>query len=206
MAKLLSKSVGGVAIDHDELRSAFLDAGVEFERAASLAYNQQFALAEDSMQSGMSVIIDSTCNFAQVLQQGAALAEKYGYAYWYVECRAAKGVVNVEQRAGRLSALCEVDGQAVPARGQCDYGGRYRGARDAARRCTKSNLEYPYQDSARHTANMMARIGLDPKSSLYFYSELAIDAWCNHNSSWLIGAATGWWAMGEISGDGADEF
>lgn len=52
------------------------------------------------MQSGTSVIIDSTCNFPQVLEQGAALAEKYGYTYWYVECR----VVDVDVLDERLRA------------------------------------------------------------------------------------------------------
>lgn len=38
-------------------------------------------------QQGLNVIIDSTCNFQEVLDQGSALAKQYGFTYWYVECK-----------------------------------------------------------------------------------------------------------------------
>lgn len=39
------------------------------------------------MKQGLGVIMDSVCNYEQVLNQGSALAKKYGYTYWYVECQ-----------------------------------------------------------------------------------------------------------------------
>lgn len=87
MATLLRQSLGGVVVDHDVLRSAFLESDVGFAQAALHAYKLQWTLAADFMRQGLSVIIDSTCNFQQVPEKGAALAEEHGYTYWYVECR-----------------------------------------------------------------------------------------------------------------------
>lgn len=39
------------------------------------------------MKQGLSVIIDSTCNFQVVLGRGTKLAKEHGYNYWYVECQ-----------------------------------------------------------------------------------------------------------------------
>lgn len=87
MAKLLRQSIGGVVVDHDILRSSFLEAEVPFDKAAKHAYELQWTLAEDMMKQGLAVFMDSVCNYEQVLNQGSALAKKYGYTYWYVECQ-----------------------------------------------------------------------------------------------------------------------
>lgn len=88
MARLLRSAIHGVVIDHDILRSAFLEASLPFDQATKYAYNLQWTLAQDMMKQGRSVIIDSTCNFPEVLDQGAEHAKQYGYKYWYVECKA----------------------------------------------------------------------------------------------------------------------
>ncbi|PUU72266.1 hypothetical protein B9Z19DRAFT_1011344 [Tuber borchii] len=87
MARLLRSAINGMVIDHDVLRSALLESGLPFDQAAKLAYDLQWTLAQDMMKQGFSVIIDSTCNFPEVLDQGSAHAKQYGYAYWYVECK-----------------------------------------------------------------------------------------------------------------------
>ncbi|KAJ3461524.1 hypothetical protein MRS44_010077 [Fusarium solani] len=88
IARLLRQSIGGVVIDHDVLRSALLeDSDVPFDQVAKRAYNLQWRLAEDFMRQGLSVIVDSTCNFQEVLDQGSALAEQQGFTYWYIECK-----------------------------------------------------------------------------------------------------------------------
>jgi predicted kinase len=86
VARLLGPSIGGLVIDHDLLRSRLLDDKVPFYEAAKLAYGLQWALAKDFMDQGYNVIIDSTCNFAEVLNQGSACAKQHSHAYWYVEC------------------------------------------------------------------------------------------------------------------------
>lgn len=87
MARLLGSSINGVVIDHDVLRSTFLEAGLPFDQAAKLAYDTQGKLAQEIMKQGISVIIDSTYNFQEVIDQGCALAKQYSYIYWYVECK-----------------------------------------------------------------------------------------------------------------------
>lgn len=89
VARLLRPSINGIIIDHDVLRSALLESGiVSFDQAAEQAYRLQWAQAQDFMSQGVgSVIIDSTCNYPEVLEQGVSLAACHGYTYWYVECK-----------------------------------------------------------------------------------------------------------------------
>ncbi|KAF3901470.1 hypothetical protein ABW21_db0208682 [Orbilia brochopaga] len=87
-ARLLAGSIDrSLVIDHDLLRSFFLDNGLSFEQSAKLAYNLGWTLAEDMLKQGYNVVMDSTCNFQEILDNGAALALKYGHTYRYVECR-----------------------------------------------------------------------------------------------------------------------
>ncbi|OBT69529.1 hypothetical protein VE03_01059 [Pseudogymnoascus sp. 23342-1-I1] len=87
IARLLGQSIGGVVIDHDVLRSTLLESDLQLGPAAKHAYQLQWALAQDVMKQGLSVIIDSTCNFQVVLDRGSELAKQQGYHYWYVECQ-----------------------------------------------------------------------------------------------------------------------
>ncbi|KFA63408.1 hypothetical protein S40285_06583 [Stachybotrys chlorohalonatus IBT 40285] len=88
IARLLRPCIHAVIIDHDVLRSSLLESSViSFDHAAREAYSLQWKLAQDFMEQGLNVIVDSTCNYPEVLDQGSALALGHGYAYWYVECR-----------------------------------------------------------------------------------------------------------------------
>ncbi|KAI0118321.1 hypothetical protein GGR51DRAFT_212156 [Nemania sp. FL0031] len=88
IARLLRPSLSGVIIDHDVLRSSLLESDIfPFDQAAKQAYLLQWALAQDVMKQGLSVIIDSTCNYPEVLARGSKLAAQHGYSYWYVECK-----------------------------------------------------------------------------------------------------------------------
>ncbi|KAG4429984.1 hypothetical protein IFR05_014534 [Cadophora sp. M221] len=87
MAKKLGCSIDGVIIDHDILRSSFLEANTPFDQAAKHAYQLQWILAQDFMKQGHSIMIDSTCNYQEVLDQGSALAKQHGFSYWYIECK-----------------------------------------------------------------------------------------------------------------------
>ncbi|KAM0330898.1 hypothetical protein ACHAQA_003854 [Verticillium albo-atrum] len=87
LSRQLAKSIDAVVFDHDIIRSTILEQGTEFDNAAKLAYSIGWALAEDTIRQGQSVIMDSTCNYQETLDRGSALAHKYGYDYWYVECR-----------------------------------------------------------------------------------------------------------------------
>ena len=87
LAALLRQSIGGVIIDHDVLKSSLLDPfdglqGLDFDIAASHAYNLQWALAEIFIKQDIGlIIIDSPCNYPDILDQGRGLAERFGYTY-----------------------------------------------------------------------------------------------------------------------------
>ena len=88
VARLLRLSIGGVVIDHDVLRSSLLESAIlSFDQAAKQAYHLQWKLAQDVMKQGLNIIIDSTCNYPEVLDQGSTLANQHNYVYWYIECK-----------------------------------------------------------------------------------------------------------------------
>ncbi|KAF2175983.1 hypothetical protein K469DRAFT_679272 [Zopfia rhizophila CBS 207.26] len=93
-AKLLAKALDAIIIDHDMVKSFFLESDIfaqskdPFDESAKLTYKFQWVLAEDLVKQDRSVIIDGVCNYSQVLENGAALAQKYDFAYHYVEIRA----------------------------------------------------------------------------------------------------------------------
>ncbi|KAF4450410.1 P-loop containing nucleoside triphosphate hydrolase [Fusarium austroafricanum] len=126
VAKLLRPSIGGIVIDHDVLRSAILESGsTSFDQAAKQAYLLQWKLAQDFMKQGVdSIIIDSTCNYPEVLEQGSSLAAQHGYASWYVECKVVDmNLLDQPMRARRpmLSQRFSVDSPPAAAQGN---GGR----------------------------------------------------------------------------------
>lgn len=87
VANLLAQSIGGVVVNHDLIKSFFLENDILFDQSAKMAYRFDWILAEDMIRQGRNVIIDSTCNYNEVLEQGIALARQYGYDYRCIECR-----------------------------------------------------------------------------------------------------------------------
>ncbi|KAK7217460.1 hypothetical protein V2G26_005463 [Clonostachys chloroleuca] len=101
MAELLRHPTGSVVLDHDIIRSALLSGNeIAFQDAAKSAYRLNWALAESILKQGFSLIIDSTCNYREILDRGIELAGRHGCEYWYVECR----VTDIELLDGRLRA------------------------------------------------------------------------------------------------------
>lgn len=87
VASLLGRAIGAVVLDHDRVRSTMINFNIPFDQAAKLAYELQWELVRNLTEQGHSVIVDSTCNFQEVLDEGSSCAKRYGHAYWYVECR-----------------------------------------------------------------------------------------------------------------------
>jgi len=87
LGKLLGTAIDAVIIDHDLLRTFFLDNNTPFDQSAKQAYAFQWLLAEDLIKQGRSIIFDSTCNYQETLDRGTALANQYDYDYKYIECK-----------------------------------------------------------------------------------------------------------------------
>ena len=106
-ANLLAPKIDAFVVPHDTIKSALLaDDLVSFDVASKLTYRMDWALAEDIIKQGRNVIIDSTCNYKETLDEGQTLALKYGYAYWYVEIRAdAKNLDLLDERLRKRTPL-----------------------------------------------------------------------------------------------------
>jgi predicted kinase len=98
IANQLARQIDGVVINHDLIKSFFLETSIPFDQSAKLAYRLDWILAEDLLKQGRSVIIDSVCNYSELLDKGAAVAEQYGCDYRVIECR----VVDLELLDRRL--------------------------------------------------------------------------------------------------------
>lgn len=75
-----------VALDHDVVKTAILDAGVPFSGAGAVSYTTLFALAGDLLRQGHNVVIDSPCLYPEVLHGGQQVARHLGARYAVVEC------------------------------------------------------------------------------------------------------------------------
>lgn len=90
LSRQLAKHTGAIIIDHDVSKTALLKildgtaiSGKEIGRAS---YGTDWALIEFQLSKGESVIFDSPCLYAEMVEIGTQLALKYGAAYKYIEC------------------------------------------------------------------------------------------------------------------------
>jgi predicted kinase len=122
VANLLSQELDGVVINHDLIKAFFLEQGFLFDQSAKLTYSFDWVLAEDMIKQGRSVIIDSICNYNEVLEQGTALARRYGYNYKYVECRVTDLALLDERLRHRVSMRSQRTGVSSPPQDALDAG------------------------------------------------------------------------------------
>jgi predicted kinase len=114
LANLLAHSFNCVVIDHDLIRSFFLSTSIPFSQAAQLSYSFQWVLASDILKQGRSVIVDSTCNYDETVDQGMALAKQCGVEYKYVECRVEDVELLDRRLRGRLPMRSQRSGVRLP--------------------------------------------------------------------------------------------
>ena len=123
------KSIDAVVINHDLIKSFFLDNDIPFTQSSKLTYRFDWVLAEDMIKQGQNVIVDSTCNYKETLDQGQALARRHGYKYRYVECRVDDIDFLDWRLRDRVSLRCQrssVDGPPPDDASGVRYGENYR--------------------------------------------------------------------------------
>jgi len=98
LARMIGRCTSAAVIDKDVLKTAALEAGAEEELAAGIAYEAFFALADQLLGQGLSVILDSPSFWDTIPAKGAALAERRQVPYYFIECVCADG----EELARRL--------------------------------------------------------------------------------------------------------
>lgn len=70
IGKLLGPLIDAVIIDHDILKSSLLEDNIiSFEQAAKFAYRLDWTFADAMMEQGRSVIIDSACNYQEIVDR-----------------------------------------------------------------------------------------------------------------------------------------
>ena len=86
LARAIGAATGAAVLDLDVLKSAMLGAGTTWEDAGPLVYVLLFALADDLMEQGRSVIIDSPSRWPNIPEQGVRIADERGGRYVFIEC------------------------------------------------------------------------------------------------------------------------
>jgi len=87
LAQALGRSLPAVVLDYDVTKTALLDQGVPFKDAGHIAYETNYRLAGSILSQGQSVILDSPCRFARILEMGQAMSSANGANYRFVECK-----------------------------------------------------------------------------------------------------------------------
>jgi predicted kinase len=90
LARAIAKKTGAIIIDHDIVKSAFLESAaatdITPQVAGVISYDIEWALVDFHLSQGHSVILDSPCLYEVMVEKGTALAGKHHAGYKYVEC------------------------------------------------------------------------------------------------------------------------
>ncbi|MFG1627794.1 AAA family ATPase [Kribbella sp. NPDC049227] len=87
IARHIGARYGAIVVDLDVIRSAVLDGGVPAEGSGRAAYPVMYALTRSLVDQGFSVVIDSPCQYEEIMATGREIADERGVAYKYVESR-----------------------------------------------------------------------------------------------------------------------
>lgn len=117
LAVRLGERLKGVVINHDLIKTFFLQNRSDFEMSGTLAYALDWVLAEDLLRQGFSIVMDTACNYPEIIEHGTELSKKYHCVYKYIECR----IEDIELLDQRMKERPSVPGQragvAVPPQG-----------------------------------------------------------------------------------------
>lgn len=89
LARYIGRLTGSVIIDMDTIKSAILSSfenNIDFKFAGKVSYDIVFALADNYLELGQSVVIDSPCGYDIILERGNALTKKHNASYKFIEC------------------------------------------------------------------------------------------------------------------------
>lgn len=88
LARSVAKITEAIIIDHDIVKSAFLETmGLHNSKeAGNVSYNIEWALIEFYLSQGRSVILDSPCLYSEIIDKGTYLSQKYNVKYKFIEC------------------------------------------------------------------------------------------------------------------------
>lgn len=114
LARAIAPMIDAVVIDHDITKTALLEWDIPVEHAGRASYGVLHALAEDLLTQGRSVIFDSPCFYADLLDRGLRLSRDHGARYRYVECFVPDAAVVDDRLRYRTPMRSQRRGIAVP--------------------------------------------------------------------------------------------
>lgn len=85
LAAAIAQTRPAAIVNSDVVKSTLLDAGIAWRQAGPAAYQVLFALADDLLAQGHSVILDSPSHYAFIPENGARVAVERGVPYRFLE-------------------------------------------------------------------------------------------------------------------------
>jgi len=127
LAAAITSRVPAVIVNSDVVKSTLLDNGIEWTLAGPAAYQTLFALADDFLGQGHSVILDSPSHYAYIPENGERIARQHGCPYRFIEL--ACGDIDelrrrMAQRTPRRSQMRDLD--QPPPDGSANFSGATR--------------------------------------------------------------------------------
>ena len=85
LARSIAEATGFVVVDTDVLKSSIVGSGVPVAAAGPVTYGAALALAQDLLEQGRTVVLDSPCRYRQLLDSGRRKAGALGVRYAFIE-------------------------------------------------------------------------------------------------------------------------
>jgi predicted kinase len=85
LAAAITSRMPAVIVNSDVVKSTLLDNEIEWKLAGPAAYQTLFALADDFLDQGHSVILDSPSHYAYIPENGERIARQHGCPYRFIE-------------------------------------------------------------------------------------------------------------------------
>ncbi len=117
LARGLADATGSVVVDTDVLKSAIIASGVSVAAAGPATYATALALARDILEQGRSVVLDSPCRYADLLDAGIRIASEAGVRYGFIELRVQDWSVVRARLDARSPRASQVTSGSEPAPG-----------------------------------------------------------------------------------------
>jgi predicted kinase len=114
LARAIAESTGFVVVDTDVLKSSLITSGVSLAAAGSATYAAALALAQDLLDQGRSVVLDSPCRYRQLLDVGSRIASEVGVRYAFIELWTQDWSVVVARLNGLAARVSQVASGRAP--------------------------------------------------------------------------------------------
>ena len=114
LARAIAHAREAVVIDSDVVKSALLESGVAWAQAGAGGYAVLFALADDLLAQGTSVIIDSPSHYPNIPARGIAIAQRHGVPYRFIECTCADEIELERRLLARAPRRSQMRGLGEP--------------------------------------------------------------------------------------------